>query len=230
MTSAEDKARLKKLVDSASGYKSWVTRTISEGEADIENLLTGQKPRAVSTLEATMDKVEMRYNKLEDHLAEIMELDPEQTDDLFAELDVYSKRKRKFALQAQDALSKAKVPGEQPLVAPRAAPAAAAAAAAAAVFKPNLAAKPKDKLTKMYQPSEMRKWVEQFKTYFNTSRMDVLQLPDQHVQLYLELDEPLADYLRTEVNDRTPMFSNNPSRHQKLLVVAPETLVRSVSN
>ena len=120
MTPAEEKARLKKLGDSTPGYKSWVTRSISSGEAAIECLLSGDPtPAAVATLEKAIHTVSEKCKKLEKHIEEIIELDPSQTEELFAELDVYENGKRKFHRQANDALRKSKTPGEQPLAAPR---------------------------------------------------------------------------------------------------------------
>ena len=98
MATAEDKGQLKKLMDSTPGYKSWVTRSISAGEAAIERVMSRPTPTAVSSLETAIGDVQNRFKKLEDHFSKIMELDPKMTDDIFDEsVQLQPQRRRRSA-------------------------------------------------------------------------------------------------------------------------------------
>ena len=196
------------MLDSAVGYKTWVTRSINAGERAIADLQNAPTPQSVTAVNRFMDESVERFKSLENHMLEIIKLDPKTIDEVTAELDEYEKKQSKFWSVANEEISNAKLPNEGELSAPPAAP-RGGQAAAQRTFKPNLAAKPTKALTKEYSPSELRKWLEQWKTYYNTSNMQVLSLPDQHTQLCLELSDDLADYMRNSVSSRTPMFANN---------------------
>ena len=55
-------------------------------------------------------------------------------------------------------------------------------------------------------PMVFRSWSNQFKSFFNTSRLNLCEVQDQHAYLRTCLDPELEEKITDQLDDTTPVF------------------------
>ena len=96
----------------------------------------------------------------------------------------------------------------RPAAAPAAPPApgrGAGAGAAVPHFKVDRDLKP-DKLGSDANPEEVRSWLDQFRAYHSTSKMEILSVPNQQAYFFACLEQELRTYVKGQVSDSTTIW------------------------
>ena len=60
-----------------------------------------------------------------------------------------------------------------------------------------------------FTPAQFQHWRGRFTSYYNSSKMSELSLPDQQSYLFQNIDETIHDRIITHINDQTLLFGNN---------------------
>ena len=93
---------------------------------------------------------------------------------------------------------------------PRAAPNPPAGGGGQRTPKINDALKP-FKLTRDNDPVEFRAWATQFRSFYNTSRLDLLEREDQQAYLRICLDPHLENRISEKIGPTTEIFGDDDS-------------------
>ena len=60
-----------------------------------------------------------------------------------------------------------------------------------------------------FTPAQFQHWRGRFTSYYNSSKMSELSLPDQQSYLFQNIDETIHDHVITHINDQTPLFGDD---------------------
>ena len=115
-------------------------------------------------------------------------------------------------IRCQAAIADARAPPEEAAAAANAAVAQAAAAAAAGqqnngVQLVNDAIRPKT-LTLDFSPAELNEWIDEYRTFYDTSSMHRFNLSSQQVYLTSTMDQTLKVLVKAAINNETPIFGD----------------------
>ena len=59
-----------------------------------------------------------------------------------------------------------------------------------------------------HNPTEFKQWARQFKAYYRSSNMEILEIPDQQIYLQSCVEAKLFSRIYTKVGDNTPIFDD----------------------
>ena len=156
-----------------------------------------------------LDRLNASFDALEEIYTEIVE---DETDETRSEAVLV--QWQRDTTRTSDAIESVTVeiincdlaclPAIQPAVQP------AVAAAAGRAPKINNHLKPFI-LTKDHTPVELKSWVDRFRTYFSTSRMDLCTIIEQQAYFRSCLDSFLDDRIINKIDANTPVFGAQPA-------------------
>ena len=158
------------------------------------------------------DRLTKAYGEAMDALDELSEYDDANQNMYEQSKDDIIGRYEQMTERIISTLEEVATPPRQPAAAapvPPPDPAAGGPAANGARFmKVNESLKP-FKLTTDHNPIEFRSWCNQFKSFFNTSRLDLIQPADQQAYLRICIEPTLEARIAEKIDDQTEMFGNN---------------------
>ena len=197
--------RLTNLEGSITAHKGWLTKRSVACDRARQFVERSPTTFAIRELQDCHDKYKQTSEKLQELYCEVQALAGPKTkhgDQAIVRLDEVTTQAETLAKQVFQTLGNAKTPAADNL---DEAPRAQGQGGGHGKQRVNEALKPQT-LTKDWTPAEFRSWVERFKSYYNTSAMELLRLGDQHSYLYSVLDTELEDAVKGRIDATTPMF------------------------
>jgi hypothetical protein len=197
--------RLDTLAHKSRGYKAHLTRLINSAKraADFARTVPPSS-LLVTELESHIALINKAYINEDEALSALAREDtPEAFDEYVGKQEDEAERKDEaiqFLLETIARIDEEARP--QPVAPP------VPAAPHAQVTKANEALKPKV-LTRESTPVELHSWLEKFRAYYSTSRMNLASIPEQQAYFRICLDPYLDARLRDKIQETTPIFSQN---------------------
>ena len=190
---------LKKAVTSC---KRNLTRFVNAADRAADFAQLHPTSDAAATIRSSQKRVEKAYGDLLDSLDALCLVSDDQMQDAIEKEKDTKHRQYEMCLdKCLETLELIDKPTPaNPLNAP--APAAAGNAARARV---NDSLKP-SKLLPDNTPAEFRSWTAQFRSFYNTSRLDLFDLEDQHSFFRICLDSALVDKITPDLDAAMPIF------------------------
>ena len=165
----------------------------------------GQNPSsyAVSELNKCKEKFHTAYGELCDALDTFLELEPKFEKDHDLILDESQQRFEDMIQRTLACLTDISAPPTTPGHAP---PNPAGGAIAAPQTTRLMEGLKPPILTKDFTPVEYKSWVRKFRSYFNTGRVDRLQVEDQQSVWRICVDPHIEERIADQMTDTTPVF------------------------
>ena len=213
--SAQDE--LDKTLRSLAAFKAHFTRIEGANERLVEYAPAVASSHTLGEITKGLDRLEKQYDKLSDCADKVVELtDNEDTlKDLRRYLDKANECYEKNRSALLDMIKQIDVPLREPAtVAGRAA--GGAGGGAPGKLNVNKSLKPFTLLT-THNPSEFVNWCRQFKAYYRSSNMEVLEYPDQQIYLQSCIEPKLFARIYNKLEDTMTMFGDAGSCIAELL-------------
>lgn len=192
-----------KLKSSLKAHKGHFTRLLNGADNLLHLVDDGPTPILAGKLEDTLDQLYTRFNTIQEVIAELQGIDDTNFDAYEKDLDNINGRLQhavkdiiaglKICHDAQIAPLQQLQQQPQPIL---------------GRIKTNDALKPFI-LRRDNNPVEFRQWILQFKAFYNTSRLDTLDIPDQHAYLRICMDSNLYERFQRRLGATTPIFSQD---------------------
>ena len=198
------------MVRRLTAFKAHFTRIERANKRLVDYAPTVATPATVSALEKGLDKLSEQHDKiaevveeLQDHIEDV---DALEELDLETYLDEALERFEANRSLLLDAIKAAGVPPRQPITAPAAGGAGGGGGAGGArKLAVNKSLKPFTLLT-THNPTEFKGWGRQFRGYYRSSNMELLEIPDQQLYLQSCIKPQIFSKISGRITDTTEIF------------------------
>ena len=196
-----DVKEYEKLRRSLTGFKAAFTRIEGVNERLVEYAPAVASPQTVSELEKALSKIETQYDRLNQCVDELsaLSIDDDELEDYRGFQAKVCDRYEKNRSLILDAIKVVGVPAREPIQTAR------GTGGGAGRLNINKSLKPFTLLA-THNPTEFKNWARQFKAYYRSSNMDVLEVPDQQIYLQSCIEPTLFAKISGKLDDTTEMF------------------------
>ena len=207
---------MESIYNSCIALKGHLTRQAKTARATVELVKNAPNSAGIEALENSLKRITDLKEQIQDRYAVLLGKaveDADMTDNLTSR----TVKVDDFFLAVQEeiltAISNAKTPARAPIAqAPQQAAGGAAAAINQIDWKVQSALAPKA-LNRDANPTRLRDWSSEMKTFFSISKLTNASIADQHVFFYKGLDLDLKVAIQNEAEIDTPVFAppDNPN-------------------
>ena len=194
-----DKDSIKKTINAQKGH---LTRHVNELDRAVTFLKSNPHDIQAADVMAKLDKMESYAEKIANNYEKLMEIDPE--DDIYAtRWETLKEEQAKHRQTAVQAILQSRTAAAQPI-----AQAPQQQRQQSASVKIQTALQP-EKLQRDATPAALRSWSRKFKSFYNVSSMDKLDIADQQAFFFQSLDLNLETVLRQQIQEDTQIWGDN---------------------
>lgn len=189
-----------KAIRSLNAHKGHMTRNLEEAEAAVESLLQYKSSTWQDKVDKIWDKKKKRMETMEELFEKLHDLDPEQSASYTEQEEQIGKDVNKMSKQMADARKKiAKSVNSPPPT---------EGTGSGSGCKPNKELKPSEELQLQDNPVKLRRWKEEFRTYYTSSNMDKANLQERQQYFLKCLGQSLREKVKKQI-ENLPIFSND---------------------